>query len=177
MNHGEKRVNLERLTQTKLLCKSSLGSLVRKKTPIWEKLQNGQIYRGMTKKKKKSQTVIFFSSEFSPALRSLSVTSKWVFTQVRWTQNSRDRKRWREQRAETSRSWQLLYAKFFLRETMWRFCYCCYSLSISTTFLLLSEIHQDKVATVAGANRAASSKTKSHFPCDTHLLVCSIFLS
>lgn len=80
MNHGEKRVNLERLTQTKLLCKSSLGSLVRKKTPIWEKLQNGQIYRGMTKKKKKSQTYFFFFRVFTCFAKSVRNIKVSIYT-------------------------------------------------------------------------------------------------
>lgn len=142
-------------------------------------LQNGQIYRRMTKK---SETVIFFLfSVLTCFLQNLSLTSKWVFTQC--TQNSRDRKRWREQRAETSRSWQLLYTKLFLWEMMWRLlllCCCCSNNTISTTILTPTRNTPGQSSRISWNQPCSIINYRykmSPFPPWHSLLLHSIFLS
>lgn len=129
----------------------------------------------------KRDCYFFFSSVFSPALQSLPLTSKWVFTQVQWTQNSRDRKRWREQRAakvETSRSWQLLYAKFFLWEMMWRFC-----VAVAAIIQYLQPSFPSRNIPGQSSHRSWDQECSvlndrceiSHFPCGTNCLFVGFF--
>lgn len=97
LNKG--RWTMERKIQTKLLSRVPL--------------KRRQIYKGMSQKRKRKDKKLdrhYFLC--------LSLTSKWVFTQVHTEQRG-------QTRVKTSRRWRLLYSWVF-PVTKWReyFCYC-----------------------------------------------------
>lgn len=112
------------------------------------KYRTDRFHRGVTNKAR--PFLIFFFSPHTVVIKSALNIEVSIYT-VRCTQNSRDRKRWRERRAAKVETPNYSTPSSFLWETMWRFvlCCCCSNNTISTSFLPLLAKYQDSVAAVA----------------------------
>lgn len=119
--------------------KSKLGALTQNQTTERTDLQR------YDQKNKEKRDCYFFL--LLTCFANLSLTSKWVFTRVQWTQNSRDRKRWREQRKNFQKLATTLRQVPLVRNNVkiLLLCCCCSNNTISTSVLPLSGTRRDEL--------------------------------
>lgn len=110
------------LTQTKLLCKSSLGSLVRKKPVPSER--NYTTDRGMTKRKKVRLLYSFFFSVLTCFAKSALNIKVSIYTGAVYTQQQGQKKMERTKGSKSRNLQTPQTPKFFVWEMMWRCRYC-----------------------------------------------------
>lgn len=179
----ERKSKLGVKTQTKLFCKSSLGSLVRNnKTPIWEKVQERTDLQRCDKKRKKARPFFFFFSVLTCFVKSVLNIKVSIYTGAVYTEQQGQK---RVERTKGSEGRNLQKLATTLRQVLLvrnnvkilLLCCCCSNYTISTTFLSLPETYQDKVARVAETNCAASSVTNGKCVVFVTLTACLQFFS
>lgn len=118
---AERKSKLGVLTQTKLLCKSSLGSLVRKKpSHLRETTQRTEVWQ----KGKRRDCYIFFFSVLTCFAKSALNIKVSIYTGAVYTQQQGRKKVERTKGSKSRNFWTPATPKFFVWEMMWRCRYC-----------------------------------------------------
>lgn len=138
----QKKSKRGELTQTKRSCKSSLGSSLRKKERNYRTDRFTEVWQ------KKRDCYSFFSSVFSPAFAKSVLNIKVsIYTGAEYTGQQGQKKMENKGQKMTLR--QVLLVRNDVKILL--LCCCCSNNTISTTFLPVPQIHQDKVSAVAEA--------------------------